>query len=61
MTGSAGEEATCSLRSTRGERLLVRIIDVSQTPDDVHAQIAKLAGLIRSIAAATAIASAMAS
>jgi hypothetical protein len=40
---------------------LVRIIDVSQTPDDMHAQIAKPAGLIRSIAAATTIASAMAS
>ena len=41
-----------------GKRLLVRTIDVSRTPTDVLTQIAHLAALIRSIAAASVVASA---
>ncbi len=44
-----------------GKRLLVRTIDVSRTPTDVLIQIAYLAALIRSIAAASVVASAAAS
>ena len=43
------------------KRLLVRTIDVSRAPADVLTQITKLAGLIRSIAAASTVASAAAS
>jgi 5-methylcytosine-specific restriction enzyme subunit McrC len=43
------------------KRILIRTIDVSQEPHDVLAQIAKLAGLIRSIAAESGIAAAIGS
>jgi 5-methylcytosine-specific restriction enzyme subunit McrC len=59
---AAGEDVPRTLTIPLADkRLLVRTIDVSQAPTNVLAQIANLAGLIRSIAAASAVASAAAS
>ena len=59
---AAGEDVPRTLTIPLADkRILVRTIDVSQAPTDVLTQIAKLAGLIRSIAAASVVVFAAAS